>query len=337
MDRINRPDRLAATNNQPGYISILSPERYLERGTIILNGIQTAIDTRPVRDVAYPDWNIRYINVHKFHNRALPDLNGFNRVFSDPQLRIESDGAHWSFYTIFSRASVDAADDINDLLDYDSVVQMFISPKTGTAFMTLSVAESDIDMPGVNTQRLYNSELLYQAWRDACAAQLASGNTNESQLAKLKYIVCGPIVNLGTLWTIRDVLTSQQVPELAAGQKHRFTVDPSMSVEFKMLMGTDNGRPFGRLCADHAQTLGKKQVGKIHIFYPFEEYNDGTLVFELIESSPLKIQRRPTARERILAIAEANTEATPLEKKVTPKVNRKVSERVKGLMKKFEN
>ncbi|TEY40387.1 hypothetical protein BOTCAL_0434g00110 [Botryotinia calthae] len=337
MDRINRPGRLAATNNQIGYLSILSPEKYLERGTTIINGIQTAISTSPVRDVSYPDWNIRYVNVHKFHNQVLPDLDGFNRVFSDPQLQIESAGAHWSSYTIFSRASIDAADDVNDLLDYDSVAQMFISPKTGTAFMTLSVAESDIDIPGVNTQRLYNSELLYQAWRDACAAQLASGNTNESQLAKLKYIVCGPIVNLGTLWTIRDVLTSQQVPKFSAGQKSRFTVDSSMSVEFKMLMGTDNGRPFGRLCADHAQTLGKKQVDKIHIFYPFAEYNDGTLVFELIESLPLKIQRRPTAREKILAIAKANTEATPLAKKVTSTVSRKANGRVKELMKKFEN
>ncbi|KAF5867631.1 uncharacterized protein Bfra_010606 [Botrytis fragariae] len=338
MDKINRPSRLAATNDYSGMFQILSPETYLERGTAILNAIQTAINNNPARDVPYPDWSTRYVNVHRLHNQVLPDLAGFNRVFSDPQLQIESAGAHWSFFTFFSRAATDAADDVNKLIDYDSVAQMFVSPKAGTAIMTFSNAAADIDIPDVDTQRLYNSELLYQGWRDACTAQLANGTTNESQLRKLKYIICGPIVNLGTLWTIRDVLTSQEVPEFAAGQKSRFTVDSSMSLELKILMGTANGRPFGMLCADHAQTLGKKQIEKIHIFYPFTETNEGTLVLELNEDSPIKIQRRPTARERIVALAKSNTTAaTPLTRAGTTKVSRKVSERVKGLMKKFEN
>ncbi|TGO74728.1 hypothetical protein BELL_0260g00070 [Botrytis elliptica] len=338
MDKINRPDRLEATNNYPGMLEILSPERFLERGTAITTAIQAAINANPVIDVSYPDWSTRYVNIHSVHNQVLPDLDGFNRVFSDPELQIESAGAHWSFYTFFSRAAIDAEDDVSKLLDYDSVAQMFVSPKTGTAFMTFSNAEADIDIPNVDTQRLYNSELLYQGWRDACAAQLANGTMNKSQLRKLKYIICGPIVNLGTLWTIRDVLTSQEVPEFLAGQKSRFTVDSSMSLELKLLMGTANGRPFGRLCADHAQTLGKKQIEKIHIFYPFTETNEGTLVFELNEDSPVEIQRRPTARERIIALAKSNNTApTPLTKAGTTKVSRKVSERVKGLMKKFEN
>ncbi|KAF7886609.1 uncharacterized protein EAF01_011287 [Botrytis porri] len=338
MDKINTPARLAATNDYPEMFQILSPEKYLERGTAVFNAIQTAINANPVVDVSYPDWNIRYVNIHRFHNQVLPYLAGFNLVFSDPQLQIESAGAHWSSYTFFSRAAIDAADDPNDLIDYDSVAQMFVSPKTGTAIMSFSNAAADTDIPDVDTPRLYNSELLYQGWRDACNAQLANGTMNESQLRKLKYIICGPIVNLGTLWTIRDVLTSQEVPEFAAGQKSRFTVDSSMSLELKMLIGTANGRAFGRLCADHAATLGKKQIEKIHIFYPFEEANEGTLVFELNEDSPVEIQRRPTARERIIALAKSNTTAaTPLAKAGTTKVGRKVSERVKGLMKKFEN
>ncbi|TGO23758.1 hypothetical protein BPAE_0122g00140 [Botrytis paeoniae] len=291
MDEINQPSRLAATNSFHGMFEILSPERYLERGTAIITAIQAAINTNPAIDVSYPDWSIRYVNVHRVHNQVLPDLDGFNRVFSDPQLQIESAGAHWSFYTFFSRAVIDAADDVN-----------------------------------VDTQRFYNSELLCQGWRDACTAQLANGTTNESQHRKLKYIICGPIFNLGTLWTIRDVLTSQEVPEFVAGQKSRFTVDSSMGLELKMLMGNANGRPFGRLCADHAQTLGKKQIEKIHIFYPFTEPNEGTLVFELNEDSPVEIQRRPTARERIIALAKSNTtEAIPLAKAGTTKVSRKIS------------
>ncbi|KAF7951827.1 hypothetical protein EAE96_007125 [Botrytis aclada] len=338
MDKINRPDRLAATNDYDGMFEILSPEKYLERGTAILSTIQAAINASPGRDTPYPDWSTRYVNVHSLHNQVLPDLAGFNRVFSDPQLQIESAGAHWSFYTFFSRAATDAVDDVKSLLDYDSVAQMFVSPKTGTAFMTFSNAAADIDIPGIDTQRLYNSELLYQGWRDACTVQLANGTTNESRLRKLKYIICGPIVNLGTLWTIRDVLTSQDVPHFAAGQKSRFTVDSSMSLELKILMGTANGRPFGRLCADHVQTLGKKQIEKIHIFFPFERNNEGTLVFELNEDSPLKIQRRPTAREKIIALSKLNTtDATPLAQSGTSKVSRKISNRVQGLMKKFEN
>ncbi|TGO59502.1 hypothetical protein BOTNAR_0161g00130 [Botryotinia narcissicola] len=338
MDKIKRPTRVAATNNYDGMLEILSPKRYLERGTTVLAAIQAAINAKPAVDVWYPDWSIRYVNIHRTHNQVLPDLDGFNQVFSDPQLQIESADAHWSFYTFFSRAAVDGVDDVSSLLDYDSVAQMFLSPKTGTAFMTFSNTEADIDITDVNTQRLYNSELLYQGWRDECTVQLANGTTNESQLRKLKYIVCGPIVNLGTLWAIRDVLTSQEVPEFAAGQKSRFTVDSSMSLELNMLMGTANGRPFGRLCSDHAKTLGKKQIEKVHIFYPFAAANEGMLVFELNEDSPVEIQRRPTARERIIALAKSNTTApTPLAKAGTIKVSRKVSERVKGLMKKFEN
>lgn len=338
MDKINRPSRLAATNSLDGMFEILSPERYLERGTAILAAIQAVTNANPAIDISYPDWSIRYVNIDKGHNQVLPDLDDYNRVFSDPQLQIESTGVHWSIYTIFTKAAVDASGDVDSLLDYDSVAQMFLSPKTGTAFMTFSNTAADVDFPDVDRQRLFNSELLYQLWRDSCAAQLKNGHTNESQLRKLKYIICGPIVNLGTLWTIRDVLTSQEVPEFAAGQKSRFTVDSSMSLELNMLMGTANGRPFGRLCADHAQTLGKKQIEKIHIFYPFPDAKEGTLVFELNEGSPVEIQRRPTARERIIALAKSNTTApAPLTKAGTTKVSRKVSERMKGLMKKFEN
>ncbi|KAF7944162.1 hypothetical protein EAE96_010566 [Botrytis aclada] len=194
-----------------------------------------------------------------------------------------------------------------------------------------------------DTPRLYNSELIYQAWRDAVTAN-ATGEYPKavSKLTDLRYIIRAPIGNQGTFATMRDVLLSQGVSkvQLDSGVTVKRTFDDPSSDEFKMLMGTVNGRPIGRLCADHAESLKGKQVQKIHVWNEFIT-SFGALIFELGEEKALtELEREQSTQSKAKSAISQAPSQEPQTPRLPPaaraKVTRKISERVKNLMKKFQ-
>ncbi|KAF7865980.1 hypothetical protein EAF04_006143 [Stromatinia cepivora] len=297
MDEDYQAARLKAVNLQRGVNEILKREIYLERGNIVLLANQTALNMDPRRDIPYPDWNIRYVNTPGGHGKDNPDsldMNAMGFIFSDPKLETEWSGDHWSIYNFTTRKVYEMARRGEDPLGFGCVARIYVSVKTGTLIINIQDAEADFD-PDSDTTRLYCSELMYQAWHDACTVHLTS-NPGESHLRKLKYVIIHHIINHGTLWTIQDALISQGVSPVSILQcndeKGTFTScdDNTWSDEFKMLLGTANGRCVARMCADHAQTLGK-QVKKVYarIYYPAyiwdrdPEDRIGALIFELEE------------------------------------------------------
>ncbi|KAJ8068145.1 hypothetical protein OCU04_003716 [Sclerotinia nivalis] len=295
MDKIDRPARLKAVNRMKGLSEVLAPERYLERGNAVLLANQTALNMDPRRDIQYPDWNIRYVNNPGGHGKETPecqeeDAMGF--IFSDPELQLDGPGDHWSEYNFCTRIFDETEKAGMNLAETSGcIAEINVSVKTGTMIVKYQDVKADWD-PDTDNARLYSSELMYQAWRDACTVHLTR-NPGESHVRKLKYVIIDNIINQGTLWTIQDVLVSQGISpvSLLAGKKAKISYSITSgdnnicSDEFKMLLGTANGRTVVRMCADHAQTLGK-QVKKIYAWYHYPQERAGALVFELEEVEP---------------------------------------------------
>ncbi|CAD6444985.1 cc23268a-7c25-458d-a78f-20e61a1a7bb9-CDS [Sclerotinia trifoliorum] len=317
MDRINRQARLRAITGPNGFNEVLAPEKYIERGTAVLLANQNALTMNPRREINYPSWHERYVSDPLKHGIKVPacwreDEAGF--IFSDAELQIDGSGPQWSEYSFFTK-KVNEMDNLNMVLPgyTGCVAEVHASPKTGTLVIKFQDAKADWD-PDTNYERLYNSELIYQAWGDACTVHLAN-NPGDFCFRKLRYVIIDNIINQGTLWTIQDVLIAEGVSPVSimAGNKERITFergdDNTCSEWFKMLIGTANGRPVARMCADHAQALGK-QVRKIYAWYHCPREMVGALVFELEDVEPVAIpadlaQRKQTRRDKLKAFGKS--------------------------------
>ncbi|KAF5871388.1 uncharacterized protein Bfra_007904 [Botrytis fragariae] len=346
MDNImNRPERLSEVNQDKGLGEILTPAEYRNRGIKVIRAIEDAIHTIPRQDTPYPDWNIRYFNPGGGHGKDSVErlcFGAFRNILTDPKHPIDFEGYHWSDFNFHSKEYTNRGFDAV-WPQFNCVCNVWVSAKVGTVIVQMSDTKTDLDIPGLDTPRLYNSELIYQAWRDAVTANV----TGElppvrivSKLTDLKYIIRAPIGNSGTLATMRDVLLSQGVSkdQLESRVTVKRTFDDPSSDEFKILMGTVNGRPIGRLCADHAESLNGKQVQRIHVWNEFIP-SFGALIFELGEEKALTELEQSTRQK-----GKSNTTQAPSQKPQPPrllpaapaKVTRKISERVKNLMKKFQ-
>lgn len=299
-----REYRLSLVNRTPGRREILTPQEYLQRGGNVLSMCTSATSSVPRNEIYYPHWSIRYVNRGGRHN--MPDAGslsngGMASIFADLALNIDH-MSMWSEFNFYSKTEASKG-----FRSYNCVANIVVSAHTGTILMLNAKAEADLEIeaPGQDTPRLYNSELMYQAWRDSCAANSVAG---AGDLKNLKYIIVAPIHNEGTNQTIEDVLLERHIadsfgsvtdgeddlielfmksgyfPEVPLEVKERDTI-PATDANpdhFRMLMGTANGRPVARMCADHADSLGGKQVGKVHAWNGMP-MNDGckALVFEL--------------------------------------------------------
>lgn len=320
MDRTNnRPGRIQATTNNHArrHSRVLPPDVYIQRGDKVLRTLKDALHTLPHRDVDYPHWQTRYTNVDGTHSENIPNAD-FNQIFRDRQMSINGNGTHWSSYRVFSKGAVQEQTPDN-LTDAYLVAGILVSARTGTMIVTMANSNADIDIPNVQTQRLFNSEIMYQIWRDACTVQMEHGI---SLIKTLKNVIITSIVNFGTNWSIRDVLVYNGLQEKVPRDNiARITLDDPSSEDFQMLMGTDNGRPVGMMCADHVQTLGAKTVKNIHVWYPYERSiaDLAALAFELEEYTPTPgytptpasasvpvpgIARRPTVSDKLKAGAK---------------------------------
>ncbi|TEY87432.1 hypothetical protein BOTCAL_0002g00400 [Botryotinia calthae] len=297
-DPYEDPDDVAS-----GESEILAPIEYLERGNAVLKANRIAINNTPRREVAYPHWNIRY---------------GMAKVLTE--LGIEYEGHHWSEYNLSSKEVVKPENkEKYQHLRFVNVAQIYASAKIATIFTSNQWEYADFDIPGVDTPRLWNSELLFQAWRDTCAAHSSqSGGDIQSlqalQMKKLKYVIIAPISNDGTAITLSDALKIKGL-SIEDNELKMVTFSSNdistASAEFRMLMGTANARPVARMLTDHAESLGAKRVVKIHACLLMPDYNLPMLAFELAGEDP------PAPAPR--------------------KLGRKIGVKVQNLMKKFEH
>ncbi|KAF7929041.1 hypothetical protein BELL_0312g00010 [Botrytis elliptica] len=346
MDNImNRPERLSEANQEKGLGEILTPSEYLNRGIKVIRAIEDAIHTTPRQDTPFPDWNIRYFNPDGRHGQDSIErlcFGAMRNILTDPKHPIDFEGYHWSEFNFHSKGYTNRGFDAV-WPGFNCVCNLWVSAKVGTVIVQTSATATDLDIPGLDTPRLYNSELIYQAWRDAVTANVTGSSPQVvSKLTDLKYIIRAPIGNSGTLATMRDVLLSQGVSkgQIESEVTVKRTFDDPSSDEFKMLMGTVNGRPIGRLCADHAESLNGKQVQKIHVWNKFIPCF-GAMIFELgEEKASTELEREQSTPSQ----GKSTTTQAPSQKPQPPqlppaapaKVTRRISERVKNLMKKFE-
>ncbi|TGO48368.1 hypothetical protein BCON_0242g00040 [Botryotinia convoluta] len=333
---LNDPERLRQTydpyedpdNYTTGESEVLTPTKYLERGYVVLEANRIAINNTPHKDISYPDWNIRYVNVDGGHDWEISEF--FSRYGMATILRefgIEHEGYHWSKYNLSSKEVVNPAnkEKYRDLRSVN-VAAIYASAKIGTIFTPNQWADADFDIPDVDTPRLWNSELLFQAWRDTCAAYVSpiGGDIQilqSLQMKKLKYVIIAPISNDGTSKTISDAFKIKGL-SIEDNKSNMVTFScndiSTASAEFTMLMGTTNARPVARMLTDHVESLGAKRVVKIHAWLFMPEFECPMLVFELAGEDPPAPAPAPTPAP------------TPV------KMGRKISTKVKNLMKKFQ-
>ncbi|TGO90022.1 hypothetical protein BPOR_0083g00230 [Botrytis porri] len=335
---LNDPVRLRQTydpyedpdNYTTGESEVLTPIQYLERGNAVLQANRIAINATPHQDVAYPNWNIRYVNVDGGHDRAISEyLSRYGMATALTDLGIEHEGNYWSRYSLSSREVVNPVnkEKYQDLRSAN-VAEIFASPKFGTIFTLNQWADADFDDPDIFTPRLWNSELLFQTWRDTCYTYVSPTGGNVEilhplQMQKLKYVIIAPISNHGTFITICDALKIKGL-SIEDNEFNMVTFScndiSTASAEFTMLMGTTNARPVARMLTDHVDSLGAKRVVKIHAWLSMPKFECPMLVFELARDHP------PTP-----APSHVPTPAP------TPKkTSRKISTKVKNLMKKFQ-
>ncbi|KAK6608384.1 hypothetical protein H4I95_03764 [Botrytis cinerea] len=259
-----------AENYTTGESEILAPIEYLERGNAVLEANRIAINNTPHREVAYPHWNIRYVNVDgdsDFFSRY-----GMAKVLTD--LGIEYEGHHWSEYNLSSREVVKPENkEKYQHLRFVNVAQIYASAKIATIFTSSQWAYADFDIPGVDTPQWGNIQSLQAL-----------------QMKKLKYVIIAPISNDGTAITLSDAL---KIKGLSIEDNELKMVTfasndiSTASAEFKMLMGTANARPVARMLTDHAESLGAKRVVKIHACLLMPDYNLPMLAFELAGEDPI--------------------------------------------------
>lgn len=290
-------DRLTLVNRNKGVLQVLAPTEYLQRGTNGLNALTNAIKANPRQDKCYPLWRIRYTNQcdgYLVGNAGQLCDNGIASILADPQLQIEDKSRQWYIYDFYSKevAKHRAAYDNAGL---GNVAFIYAAAQRGTLIILNSSSESDVDIPGLNTPRLYNSELMFQAWRDTCNSHAAasaatnrnagrSTSTTDRTLQNLRFIIRAPIVNQGTHYTIEDVLETSGFTkaQIRAGPRVTFSSSDENPEAFSMLLGTANGLPVARMCADHAESLGGKTVHKVHVWYDMPGSRGySALVYEL--------------------------------------------------------
>ncbi|KAG4026773.1 hypothetical protein MFRU_036g00070 [Monilinia fructicola] len=262
---------------------------FLQRGTALLLANKTAVDANPRKDVQYPNWGVRYVNnrqgIHTF--RRVDELcnNGVGIMLTEPPLQVEYQGGHWSAWTFLSKEFVaKQRRSQHTTLGAGFIFNGFASAKVGTMLILNTQTGADVDTPGQQTSRLYCSELMYQAWRDTC---LASSEARDAHLPAggLKFVVIALVVNQGTCSTMRHVVELRRLlgPPTEAGPVTFSSSDEDEHLDaFRMLVGTDNGQPVARLCADHAESLGAKQIVKVHVWSEMPCNPEfGALAFEL--------------------------------------------------------
>ncbi|KAJ8068165.1 hypothetical protein OCU04_003735 [Sclerotinia nivalis] len=279
---MNSFHRQSIVNRHPSTPSqlVLPPDEYFSRGQDVIAANRLAISADPLIEIEHPDWTIRYASLEGSSEVTnVGNLyNGFMaEVLSDPALNID-DASNWTSYNFYTK-SVANRQRNRGYAAVGPVARTIVSAKAATIIITSSNAGAEV---GSYTPRLYNSELMFQSWRDTCIADEAVGAGY--QVSNLKYIIRGPIKNQGTYHTIEDVLEAQgfSFDEIDRGVQTTFSSTDANPALFTLLMGTDIGRPVARMCTDHPQSLGAKQVGKIHVWscIPGSD-GDGVMVFEL--------------------------------------------------------
>ncbi|KAF7880083.1 uncharacterized protein EAF02_007720 [Botrytis sinoallii] len=293
MDNImNRPERFSEANQDKGLGEILTPSEYLNRGIKVIRAIEDAINTTP-------------------HSIERLCFGAMRNILTDPKHPIDFEGYHWSEVNFHSKGYTNRGFDAV-WPGFNCVCNVWVSAKVGTVIVQTSATATDLDIPGLDTPRLYNSELIYQAWRDAVTANVTGSSPQVvSKLTDLKYIIRAPIGNSGTLATMRDVLLSQGVSK---GQ-----IESEVTVK----------RTF-----DDPSSTEDTCLEQIHTIF-------GAMIFELgEEKASTELEREKSAPSQ----GKSTTTHAPSQKPQPPqlppaapaKVTRRISERVKNLMKKFE-
>ncbi|KAI9883827.1 MAG: hypothetical protein M1823_004381 [Watsoniomyces obsoletus] len=247
-------ERLSKVNRSATSREILPPKEYIHKGKEVEKVLWDAIrEDQP--DKIYPDWSERYnVDDRKGDESLLPEPDRFlDTLLGHPGLENISLDGPWRNRYYYCIGNQDPFEPVNNNL---------VSPTQGLLVSVDSSAE--FDSAPTPPPKLPNSELLYQAWRDAVA--LVDEEGKESHIGKLKYIVRQPISNKGSRLTVKDAHKAKGIPldRPATFTPDDTSFDTLLKDAWHGLLGTRNSKPTSHRLADHHQALGNLVVVAIH-------------------------------------------------------------------------
>ncbi|KAI9883829.1 MAG: hypothetical protein M1823_004383 [Watsoniomyces obsoletus] len=272
-------DRMRRVNREYGLTEVLPPAEYVEKGKAVRALTEEAI-ARNKPDVDDPHWGERYLAWDRPAGSPSPrPLDGsFHALRDHPGVRMWLNGP-WNLRD-YLRRDANASELYDELL----VNVNLISKEQRTIIVASSMAAHDRSTPEQDAAlsspaKLPNSELLYQAWRDM---------VGEANVGQLKYVVQQPIINTGSLLTLRDAHQAKGIP-----MDHPATFTPD-DTEFDALLGdvwhgllgTRNAKPVSHMLTDHHRALGDLKIVAVHTYAlnPLDRPK-GSMIIELGRSS----------------------------------------------------
>jgi hypothetical protein len=258
----NSDDISIGDNTQSAINEVLDPEKYKTKGQGYWDLMMGAVHRNPRQDVQYRNYNERYrvrteqrtpLDPDPEESGDLETTGGLQAVLwiqgvaAPPEIGIDFTASDWTFKALTSKAKPVPKPGGLDKED-DATIAGFVSKSQKTILVTSSDSiDNDPDVP--NTQKLPNSELIFQILTDQF------GDT----VADTQFIIEHPVVQAGTITVITAAHAARGIaPEAMA----TWTVaDGDIWLQ---LLGTRNARPSVFMATDHPNEMRCKTVMKIY-------------------------------------------------------------------------
>ncbi|KAF2664829.1 hypothetical protein BT63DRAFT_459441 [Microthyrium microscopicum] len=266
-------------DENPGINEILPTPEYLSKGKEFYQKMLDAHvkgSSNSASDVVYKSWTDRYRLRQENRGPNVDDPEEIHRS-EDPldtmahvlytktmadHFNLDMNAQDWQFLSLTSKGKPQ----IDGTVDTEkaSTITLFQSKTEKISLVTFSDSKkNDLDVPGTN--KLPNSELIYQLW-------------GKEDISKLQYLWRHPIAQAGSVKMIQEAHQSKNIPfdQIA-------TWTPADGDTWFKLLGTRNGRPGLFLATDHPGDMKCRGVVKIYTLGEVSSYlkTEASLMMEL--------------------------------------------------------
>jgi hypothetical protein len=201
-------------------------------------------------------------------------------IVAPPEINVELKAPDWVFHMLTSKGMPPPVETIGGrTLDTEekSTIATFSSKSQKSILVTFSDSvENDVDVPGIVTPKLPNSELIFQISKEQF-----------DSVADVQFVIRHPISQQGTVAVMQAAHDSKSI---APTDMATWTV--SDGGVFFRLLGTKNGRPIAFMSADHPVDLKCRVVTKIFTWAQLPtspRQNFGAMVLQLGPTTEIEL------------------------------------------------
>ena len=213
---------MVKVNTEPGIDQILPPSVYVDRGRQLLQANKDAAAANPRVDKTYDNWSVRYNKAaHEFDDNGPIPANTITSnpadtkaILEHPDIGLNAEKP-WTYAGYVSKGEQAAAETAKR--DPRFVATVWVDKEGGAVMATDSDSAVDLNLGQDATKeppRLFNSELIYQTWKEEI--ERITPSVTGKQIGDLKFVVRFPIANAGTRITIKDAYTAKGITDTSS-------------------------------------------------------------------------------------------------------------------------